>query len=78
MILGHIEIGDGVTVSGASFIGKSIHKPGVYTSTQPQMPHTEWRKNAAQLRHLAEMRERIHALEKKLQHFLDSLERTST
>jgi len=66
MILGHIEIGDGVTVSGASFIGKSIKTPGVYTSTQPQMPHDEWLKNAAQLRHLAAMRERIRALEKLL------------
>ncbi len=66
MILGHIEIGDHVTVSGASFIGKSIHQPGVYTSTQPQMPHAEWLRNAAQLRHLAEMRERIRTLERKL------------
>jgi len=66
MILGHIEIGDRVTVSGASFIGKSIREPGVYTSTQPQMPHEEWLKNAAQLRHLSDMRDRIRALEKKL------------
>lgn len=66
MILGHIEIGDHVTVSGASFIGKSIPQPGVYTSTQPQMPHAEWLRNAAQLRHLAEMRERIRTLERKL------------
>ncbi|MFZ5482643.1 MAG: UDP-3-O-(3-hydroxymyristoyl)glucosamine N-acyltransferase [Pseudomonadota bacterium] len=66
MILGHIEIGDGVTVSGASFIGKSISTPGVYTSTQPQMPHADWIRNAAQLRHLADMRERIRALEKQL------------
>ncbi len=73
MILGHIEIGDRVTVSGASFIGKSIREPGTYTSTQPQMPHADWLRNAAQLRHLAEMRDRIRALEKKL----DTLERTS-
>lgn len=66
MIVGHIEIGDGVTVSGASFIGKSIATPGVYTSTQPQMPHADWIRNAAQLRHLADMRERIRALEKQL------------
>lgn len=66
MILGHIEICDHVTVSGASFIGKSIHRPGVYTSTQPHMPHAEWLRNAAQLRHLAEMRERIRTLERKL------------
>jgi len=66
MILGHIEIGDRVTVSGASFIGKSITEPGVFTSTQPQMPHQDWLKNAAQLRHLSDMRDRIRALEKKL------------
>jgi UDP-3-O-[3-hydroxymyristoyl] glucosamine N-acyltransferase len=66
MILGHIDICDGVTVSGASFIGKSIRQPGVYTSTQPQMPHDEWLKNAAQLRHLADLRERIRTLEKTL------------
>jgi UDP-3-O-[3-hydroxymyristoyl] glucosamine N-acyltransferase len=69
MILGHIVIGDRVTVSGASFIGKSIREPGVYTSTQPQMPHDEWLKNAAQLRHLSDMRDRIRALEKKLSEF---------
>jgi UDP-3-O-[3-hydroxymyristoyl] glucosamine N-acyltransferase len=63
---GHLEICDGVTVSGATTVIKSIREPGVYTSTQPQMPHDEWLKNAAQLRHLADMRERIRALEKKL------------
>ena len=67
MIVGHIDICDGVTVSGGSFIGKSIKQPGVYTSTQLQMPHDEWLKNAAQSRHLAEMRERIRALEKRPQ-----------
>lgn len=66
MILGHIEIGDHVTVSGASFIGKSLPEPGVYTSTMPQMPHAEWLRNAAQLRHLADMRERIRSLEREL------------
>lgn len=66
MILGHIEIGDHVTVSGASFIGKSLPEPGVYTSAMPQMPHAEWLRNASQIRHLAEMRERIRALEREL------------
>jgi UDP-3-O-[3-hydroxymyristoyl] glucosamine N-acyltransferase len=63
---GHLEICDGVTVSGATTVLKSIRDPGVYTSTQPHMPHEDWLKNAAQLRHLADMRERIRALEKKL------------
>ncbi len=66
MILGHIEICDHVTVSGATFIGKSIRVPGVYTSAQPHMPHGEWLRNAAQLRHLAEMRERLRELERRI------------
>jgi UDP-3-O-[3-hydroxymyristoyl] glucosamine N-acyltransferase len=66
MIIGHLDICAGVTVSSGTFIGKSISQPGVYTSTQLQMPHDDWLKNAAQLRHLADMRDRIRALEKKL------------
>ncbi|MCS6786966.1 MAG: UDP-3-O-(3-hydroxymyristoyl)glucosamine N-acyltransferase [Thiobacillaceae bacterium] len=66
MILGHIDIGDRVTVSAASFIGKSLSRPGVYTSAMPQMPHEEWLRNMAQIRHLAEMRTRIRTLEREL------------
>jgi UDP-3-O-[3-hydroxymyristoyl] glucosamine N-acyltransferase len=66
MIIGHLDICAGVTVSSGTFIGKSIGRPGVYTSTQLQMPHEDWLKNAAQLRHLADMRDRIRALEKRL------------
>lgn len=74
MILGHIRIAERVTVSAGSFIAKSIAEPGVYTSTTLQMPHADWLKNAAQIRHLAEMRDRIRALEKKL----SELERKSS
>ncbi|MEW5892072.1 MAG: UDP-3-O-(3-hydroxymyristoyl)glucosamine N-acyltransferase [Pseudomonadota bacterium] len=66
LILGHIEIADRVTVSAGSFIGKSISEAGVYTSTTLQMPHAEWRRNMAQLRHLADLRERVRTLEKRL------------
>lgn len=74
MILGHIRITERVTVSAGSFIGKSISEPGVYTSTTLQMPHADWLKNTAQMRHLSEMRDRIRTLEKKL----SELERKST
>jgi UDP-3-O-[3-hydroxymyristoyl] glucosamine N-acyltransferase len=65
-LAGHLELCAGVTVSGGTHILKSIRTPGVYTSTQPQMPHDEWLKNAAQLRHLAELRERIRELERQV------------
>jgi UDP-3-O-[3-hydroxymyristoyl] glucosamine N-acyltransferase len=51
-IVGHIEIGDGVTISGFTFVTKSILKPGTYTSGMPVMPHSEWLRNVAHLKHL--------------------------
>ena len=51
-IVGHIEIGDGVTISGFTFVTKSIPKPGTYTSGMPVMPHAEWLRNVAHLKHL--------------------------
>ncbi len=65
-IVGHIEICDGVTVSGFTLITKSIKRPGTYTSGLPQMPHAQWLKSVAQLRRLEELAERVQALEKKL------------
>lgn len=51
-IVGHIEIADGVTVTGTTFVTKSIRQPGVYTSGLPMMPHADWLRNAAHLRRL--------------------------
>jgi UDP-3-O-[3-hydroxymyristoyl] glucosamine N-acyltransferase len=50
--VGHIEVCDGVTISGFTFVTKSITKPGTYTSGMPVMPHSEWLRNAAHLRRL--------------------------
>ncbi len=51
-IVGHIEIADGVTISGFTFVTKSIVKPGTYTSGMPVMPHGEWLRNVAHLKRL--------------------------
>jgi UDP-3-O-[3-hydroxymyristoyl] glucosamine N-acyltransferase len=51
-IVGHIEICDGVTISGFTFVTKSLTKPGTYTSGMPVMPHSDWLRNAAHLRRL--------------------------
>jgi UDP-3-O-[3-hydroxymyristoyl] glucosamine N-acyltransferase len=66
MIIGHLDIGDKVTVSAGTFVAKDIKTPGVYTSVQPLMPHDDWKRNAAHLRHLDSLSRRIRALEKLL------------
>lgn len=65
-IAGHVSIGDHVDISGNTSITKSIDKPGVYSGVYPFEPNREWRRNAAQLRHLAEIARRVGALEKTL------------
>ena len=54
-IVGHLTIADGVTVSGMTFITKSITEPGVYSSGLPMMQHADWLRNAAHLRRLDEI-----------------------
>jgi UDP-3-O-[3-hydroxymyristoyl] glucosamine N-acyltransferase len=58
-IVGHLSICDGVTISGFTFVTKSITEPGTYTSGMPIMAHGEWLRNAAQLRHLDELARRV-------------------
>ncbi len=64
-IQGHIEICDGVTVSTCTFISRSIKKPGNYSGAYPFEENASWEKNAATLRQLHSLRERIRALENK-------------
>lgn len=66
MIIGHLEIANRVTISAGTFVAKDIREPGTYTSVQPLMPHGEWKRNAALLRHLDQMHNRIKDLEKRL------------
>lgn len=67
MILGHLEIADGTVISPGSMVMKSITKPGKYTALFPLEEHDRWLHNAAQVRHLARLAERVAELEKKLQ-----------
>jgi UDP-3-O-[3-hydroxymyristoyl] glucosamine N-acyltransferase len=66
MILGHLNIADNVSVSSGTLITKSISKPGAYTSAMPFSTHEQWLKNAAHLRHLDSMADKIHQLEQKI------------
>ncbi len=65
-IQGHIEICDGVQVSTCTFISHSIKKPGNYSGAYPFEENASWEKNAATLRQLYLLRQRVRALEKKL------------
>jgi UDP-3-O-[3-hydroxymyristoyl] glucosamine N-acyltransferase len=64
-ILGHLTLADDVHISVASVVTRSIHKPGVYSGIFPLDDNAAWEKNAATLRNLYALRERIRALEKK-------------
>ena len=65
-IAGHVSIADHVQISGHTSITKSIDQPGIYSGVYPFEPNREWRRNASQVRHLAEMARRLAALEEGL------------
>jgi UDP-3-O-[3-hydroxymyristoyl] glucosamine N-acyltransferase len=77
VILGHLELADDVNVSAGTLVGKSIARPGNYTGTVPFMAHDEWQKNFARLRHLDAQADKIRALEKRLAHLEQLLEKKS-
>lgn len=62
-IRGGIEIADHVEVSAHTIITRSIDKPGTYTGAYPFEANRDWRRNAAELRHLHELARRVGALE---------------
>ncbi|CAN5320797.1 UDP-3-O-(3-hydroxymyristoyl)glucosamine N-acyltransferase [soil metagenome] len=64
MFVGHIDVCDGTFISGGTLVGKSITQPGRYTGHYPMDSQRDWEKNAALVRHLAELRERIKTLER--------------
>jgi len=65
IILGHLEIVDNVHITAATVISRSIRQPGQYSGAFPFDDNASWEKNAATLRQLHAMRERLRALEKK-------------
>ncbi|WP_332814941.1 UDP-3-O-(3-hydroxymyristoyl)glucosamine N-acyltransferase [Ramlibacter sp.] len=64
-ILGHLVIADHVHISSFSLVTRSILKPGHYTGVFPIDENAAWEKNAASLKQLAALRDRVRALEKK-------------
>ncbi|RYF75939.1 MAG: UDP-3-O-(3-hydroxymyristoyl)glucosamine N-acyltransferase [Comamonadaceae bacterium] len=64
MILGHLTLADGVHISAGSLVTRSLHKPGQYTGVFPIDENAAWEKNAATLKHLHALRDRLKALER--------------
>ncbi len=65
IILGHLELVDHVHITAATVVTRSILKPGQYSGLFPFDDNASWEKNAATLRQLHTLRDRIRALENK-------------
>jgi len=65
IILGHLTLVDHVHITAATVVTRSILKPGQYSGLFPFDDNASWEKNAATLRQLHTLRDRIRALEKK-------------
>lgn len=66
-IVGHLTIADDVHVTAMSLVTGNINNAGVYSSGIPVEPRTEWTRNAARIRQLNEIAQRLRALEKQLE-----------
>ena len=63
IVLGHLQLADGVHISAASVVTRSINKPGMYTGVFPLDDNSAWEKNAVTLKQLHRLRDRIRLLE---------------
>jgi len=66
IVLGHLSLADHVHVSAASVVTRSILKPGNYTGLFPIDDNAVWEKNAATLKQLHTLRERLRLAEKAI------------
>mgnify|MGYP006176168413 CR=1 FL=1 len=66
IVLGHLTLADGVHISAASVVTRSILQPGQYTGMFPIDDNAAWEKNAASLKQLNRLRERLKAVEQAL------------
>jgi UDP-3-O-[3-hydroxymyristoyl] glucosamine N-acyltransferase len=66
VVLGHLTLADGVHVSAASVVTRSIQRPGHYTGMFPIDDNATWEKNAASLKQLNRLRERLKAVEQAI------------
>jgi len=66
MIAGHLSIADGTLIGPGTLVSRTIATAGYYTGFFPLMTNRDWERNAAALRHLQELRNRVRTLEARL------------
>ncbi len=66
VILGHLTLADHVHISAASVVTRSILKAGNYTGFFPIDNNADWEKNAATLKQLHTLRDRLMRVEKSV------------
>ena len=66
VVLGHLKLVDGVHISAASVVTRSLLKPGHYSGVFPIDDNAAWEKNAVTLKQLHQLRDRIRKLEQHL------------
>ncbi len=67
VVLGHLQIADHVHISAATVVSKSIKKAGHYTGFFPLDDNAAWERNAATVKQLHSLRDRIKKLESEPQ-----------
>jgi UDP-3-O-[3-hydroxymyristoyl] glucosamine N-acyltransferase len=67
VVLGHLKLADHVHISAASVVTRSIAKAGNYTGFFPIDDNAGWEKNAATVKQLHSLRDRLKHLEKLLE-----------
>ena len=63
-VVGHLEIGDDVVVTGYSMVTHSLPGPGTYSSGMPAIQSIDWRRTVARLRRLDALERRLARLER--------------
>jgi UDP-3-O-[3-hydroxymyristoyl] glucosamine N-acyltransferase len=64
VVLGHLTLADHVSISACSVVTRSVLRSGLYTGFFPLDDNASWEKNAATLKNLHGLRERLRGLEK--------------
>lgn len=65
-ISGHLDIADGVQLTGMTMVTKSITESGVFSSGIPVEPTKQWHKNVVRYRQMDKLFERVKLLEKHI------------
>lgn len=65
-IVGHIELCDGVHITAATVVTKSIKHSGSYSSGTPMQETSQWRKSAVRIAQLNDLNKKVKQLEQQL------------